>query len=395
MQRRAKRLSASFQAAFGIWPAGIWRSPGRVNLIGEHTDYNGGYALPMAIDRSLFAALAPRHDDTARLASTAAGLLDPVSLDPVERGRASGSWGVYPIGVALALRGDGVEVRGFDLLVDSDLPAGAGLASSAALCVAVGLGLCELAGQSIEPMRLAALARAAENDAAQAPTGLMDQLTLLFGTESHALFIDFEAGSVEPIGFNLTAAGLSLLVIDTGVRHANTDGVYARRRRCCADAAEALGRASLRSLDRAELAVRSSQLSAEQLRRASHVVAENERVLQAAELARAGPLRGTAAQRLGALMTASHASLRDDFEVSCDELDAVVDAALTAGALGARLTGAGLGGCVIALVPEHLASEIAAATTAALGELAGAGHASNRRVAPFVVRPSVAAHRLR
>jgi galactokinase len=319
-----------FADAFGRPPEGVWYAPGRVNLIGEHTDYNEGFALPFAIGAGLCVAAAARGDGMLALASRQQGgdvLAVPVTaLAP----GLPGGWAAYPAGMAWALRSAGHRIGGASLAIDADLPAGAGLSSSAALSCAAGLALAGLSRLDVPRPDLAALGRRAENDFAGVPTGPMDQL----------------------------AAGLVLLVIDTRVQHELTDGGYAARRRACQDAARALGVPSLREVTGTGPLAGLADPGLR--RRARHVVTENQRVLDAAALLRAGH-----PAEVGSLLTASHVSLRDDFEVSWPEADAAVVAALAAGALGARMTGGGFGGSVIALAPAGAASGVTAAVTAA------------------------------
>ena len=345
-----------FGERFGGSPEGVWRAPGRVNFIGEHTDYNDGFALPFAIGAGVCVAGATRKDGVVALSSRQYGeevvTVSPAALAP---GVLSG-WAAYPAGVAWALRSAGHRVGGASLAVDADLPAGAGLSSSAALECATGLALAGLYRLAVPGPELAAFGRRAENDFVGVPTGLMDQLAVLLGQAGHALLLDCRAGTGTSVPLDPAAAGLALLVIDTRARHELTDGGYAARRRACEDAARALGVPSLRDvtsvgeLDRLGDAVLR--------RRARHVVSENRRVLEVAGLLRAGQL-----SRVGSLLTASHASLRDDFEVSWPEADAAVEAALQAGALGARMTGGGFGGSVIALAPAAVSARVTGAVT--------------------------------
>jgi galactokinase len=347
-----------FADAFGRPPEGVWYAPGRVNLIGEHTDYNEGFALPFAIGAGVCVAAAARGDRLLALASRQQGgdvLTVPVTaLEP----GLPGGWAAYPAGMAWALRSAGHRIGGASLAIDADLPAGAGLSSSAALSCAAGLALAGLYRLDVPRPDLAALGRRAENDFTGVPTGPMDQLAVLLGQAGHALLLDCRAGTGTPVPFDPAAAELVLLVIDTRVQHKLTDGGYAARRRACQDAAHALGVRSLRDITGtgplaglADPALR---------RRARHVVTENQRVLDSVVLLRAGRPAGA-----GPLLTASHVSLRDDFEVSWPEADAAVAAALDAGALGARMTGGGFGGSVIALAPAAAASDVTAAVTGA------------------------------
>ncbi len=345
-----------FADRYGAQPEGVWRAPGRVNLIGEHTDYNDGFALPFAIAAGVCVAASARGDGILALTSRQQGAaVIEVPLGELTPGQ-PGGWAAYPAGVAWALLTAGHHVGGASLAIDADLAAGAGLASSAALECATGLALADLYQLAVPRTELAAIGRRAENDFAGAPTGLMDQLAVLLCQDGHALLLDCRSGAGVAVPLDAAAAGLALLIIDTRARHELTGGGYASRRRACEDAARALCVRALRDVAGASALDR---LSEDVLRRrARHVVSENERVRQAAELLRAGRL-----DRIGALLTASHSSLRDDFEVSWPEADAAVEAALEAGALGARMTGAGFGGSVIALVPAVAVADVAAAVT--------------------------------
>ncbi len=349
-----------FRERYGREPEGVWRAPGRVNFIGEHTDYNDGFALPFAIGAGVCVAAATREDGVVALSSRQYGEgLVTVSPGALAPGALDG-WAAYPAGVAWALRSAGHRVGGASLAVDADLPAGAGLSSSAALECATGLALAELYRLAVSRPELAALGRRAENDFVGVPTGLMDQLAVLLGQAGHALLLDCRDGTGTPVPLDPAAAGLALLVIDTRARHELTDGGYAARRRACEDAARAL---SVRSLRDVTSVGDLGRLTDSVLRRrARHVVTEDRRVLDTAELLRNGQLG-----RVGSLLTASHVSLRDDFEVSWPEADATVEAALDAGALGARMTGGGFGGSVIALAPEAAAASVAGAVADVFG----------------------------
>jgi galactokinase len=334
---------------------GVWRAPGRVNLIGEHTDYNDGFVLPFAIGAGVTAAAARRDDGLLALTSRQADGEDiTVPVDELRPGSVRG-WAAYPAGVAWALRMAGYPIGGVSLAFDSDLPLGAGLSSSAALECSAALALTELHGLSVPRPQLAAIARRAENEFVGAPTGIMDQSATLLCQTGHALLLDCRSGIGTAVPLDPVALGLALVIIDTRARHALTDGGYAARRQACEDAAQALGVRSLRDItDTSELVGLDPLL----LRRARHVVTENSRVLATAALLRSGQLA-----RTGPLLTASHASLRDDFEVSWPEADAAVDAAVEAGACGARMTGGGFGGSVIALVRGQHEAQVAAAVT--------------------------------
>jgi galactokinase len=324
-------VSEQFRLWAGDEPAQVWTAPGRVNLIGEHTDYNGGFVLPVAIDRFTTVAAGPRDDGVVRARS--------LQLDD------DAGWTVYVDGVVRALADEGVHVGGANVLVDSNVPAGAGLSSSAALEVAAAAALAAMAGARLELRQLAAVAYRAETEFVGVPVGIMDQTVVAVATEGHALFLDTRSLAVEHVPFNPAAHGLHLLVIDSGVRRRLNDGRYAERRKECEAAAAALGVPELRDATLSD--VEAAAIDETLRRRARHVVSENGRVLQAVELLRAGDLHA-----LGPLLLTSHASLRHDFEVSSPELDQIVEDAVRRGAVGARMTGAGFGGCALALVPD-------------------------------------------
>src|SRR5919107_751636 len=331
-------LEARFSAAFGRQPDGVWQAPGRVNLIGEHTDYNEGFVLPFAIDRTARVAVAARADKTVRLLSTYGdqGVVT-TSLGSLEPGSAKG-WTKYPLGVMWALRQRGIDVPGVDLLLDSNVPLGAGLSSSHAIECAVITALNELTGAGLEAQEMVLATQQAENDFVGAPTGIMDQSASLRGSKGHAVFLDCRNQNVSLVPFETEPADLVMLVIDTKVSHSHADGGYAPRRASCELGAEGLGVKALRDVQVADLEEAAGLLDEVTFRRVRHVVTENDRVLQTVELLAA---QGPAA--IGALLDASHVSMRDDFEISCPELDLAVEAARGAGALGARMTGGGFG----------------------------------------------------
>jgi galactokinase len=325
-------VSDQFRRWAGTDAAEVWRAPGRVNLIGEHTDYNGGFVLPIAIDRYTTVAAAPRSDGDVRARS-------------LQMADDSG-WTKYVDGVVRALADEGVRAHGADLLVDSTVPTGAGLSSSAALEVAVAAALSALAGAVLDTRRLAFIAYRAETVYVGVPVGIMDQTVVAMAEDGHALFLDTRSRAVEQVPFDPSAAGLHVVVVDSRVRRRLDDGRYAERRRQCEAAAAALGVDELRDATPDQVA--SAHMDETLRRRARHVVTEDERVLRAVDL-----LRSADVQALGPLFLASHASLRDDFEISCAELDRIVEQAMTEGAVGARMTGGGFGGCAIALVPTR------------------------------------------
>jgi galactokinase len=338
-------LAAAFTDRFGSEPDGLWSAPGRVNVIGEHTDYNGGFVLPFAIRHSTTVAAAVRPDRTVRVASTFAPDDDPVTadLDALEEGSVKG-WAAYPLGVLWAMEQSGYRCPGMDILVDSSVPVGAGLSSSAALECSVAVAVNELSEAGVSRRELAVIGQLAENRMVGAPTGIMDQSASLLGEPGHAVFLDCRSGDSRLVPLDLEGAGLELMVIDTRVSHSHATGGYAARRRSCELGAELMGVPSLRDLSVKDLAEAAGVLDEETFRRVRHVVTENARVEDTVQV-----LTATGPADLGSLLVASHASMRDDFEISCAELDTAVEAALGAGALGARMTGGGFGGSAIAL----------------------------------------------
>jgi len=325
---------------------GVWAAPGRVNLIGEHTDYNDGFVLPIALPQRVVVTARRRDDGVLNLRSRQEEAVVTVAVDGLAPGSVEG-WGAYAAGVAWSLHAEGLPVGGADLDFDGNVPLGAGLSSSAALECATAVALTELYDVDVERPALAALCRRAENDYVGVPSGVMDQYASLLCTAGHALFLDTRSMRPEQVPLDLGAAGLALLVIDTRAPHRLVEGEYADRRSACEQAAEQLGVRALRDITAEELETALDKLGGEvQRRRVRHIVTENARVLEVVALLR----DGGDPRRVGPLLSASHTSLREDYEVTSPELDEAVDAALAAGALGARMTGAGFGGCVIALV---------------------------------------------
>ncbi|WP_243717109.1 galactokinase [Actinomadura sp. KC345] len=357
-------LAAAFADAFGREPEGVWHAPGRVNLIGEHTDYNDGFALPFALPLGVSVAAARRDDGVVEVRSrqAAADVTAPVDGGPVvsEGWPSDRAWAAYPVGVARVLREHGAG--GASLLIDADLPQGAGLSSSAALECATALALCDLHGIEIDRPALARLAQRAENEQVGVPCGLMDQSASLLCAAGHALMLDCRSGLSSRAPFDPAAAGMSLLVVDTRAAHALAGGEYGRRRAECEEAASLLGVDALR--DVRDLAGALGTLRDPVLRRrVQHVVTENHRVEATVGLLRAG-----AVAELGAMLNASHLSLRDQFEVSWPEADTTVDAALRAGARGGRMIGGGFGGSVIVLTAADGAERVRDAVAAAYAE---------------------------
>ncbi|WP_022889852.1 galactokinase [Agromyces italicus] len=373
-----------FAEWFGRRPAGVWSAPGRVNLIGEHTDYNDGFVFPFAIDRRTSVALGDRDDRVVRVATSHEPEAVEIHLDALAPDAVSG-WAAYPLGVAWALRESGADLdlaRGVDLYIASDVPIGAGLSSSAAIECAVALALDEHWGLGFDRPALAKVGRLAENRVVGAPTGIMDQTASLLGAVDSAVFLDCRSldADVIPLGFD--AEGLSLVVVDTRVTHAHASGGYAARRASCEAGARGLGVESLRDVRVDDLARAAEVLDDETFRRVRHVVTENQRVLDTVRT-----LRERGAGAIGALLDASHVSMRDDFEISVPELDLAVSTAQSSGAIGARMTGGGFGGSAIALVPDALVPDVTRAVAAAFAD-----HGYREPVV-FTVRASEGARR--
>ena len=372
----------AYQTMTGAAPEGIWRAPGRINLIGEHTDYNDGFVMPFALPQAAYLAAGRRDDGVIRIVSVDLGEQFETTLEPLAPN--NDGWHAYLGGVFWALREAGYQVGGADLALASDVPIGAGLSSSAAIeCVLVE-ALNDLYDLGIAPMDRAKLARRTENAYVGAPTGLMDQAASTLCTEGHALFLDCRSLEVEQVPLDLAAHGQAILVVDTLTRHSHADGEYATRRADCEQAARLLGVPALRDVAADGLAERLASLGDERLvRRARHVVTEDQRVLDACAALRADDL-----PRLGELMTASHVSMRDDYEITEESVDQAVEVALANGALGARMTGGGFGGCVLALASLDDVDTIAEAVTR---EFARSGRDAP---ATFVARPAAGAGRL-
>ncbi|MGA5220456.1 galactokinase [Streptomyces cinereoruber] len=378
-------VATGFQSLYGTAPDGVWAAPGRVNLIGEYTDFNDGFVLPLALPHTAVAAVSRRDDGVLRLhsADVDGGIvqLDTNTLEPLS----GGGWAAYPAGVVWALREAGHPVTGADLHLASTVPTGAGLSSSAALEVVTALALNDLFGLGLSRPELARLAQRAENAFVGVPCGIMDQMASACALEGHALHLDTRDLSYRQVPFGLAAEGLTLLVVDTRVKHALGDGAYAERRAGCEAGARALGVRALREVDAARLPDALARLDDETVRRyVRHVVSDNARVERTIALLDAGNPRA-----VGPVLTEGHASLRDDLRVSCPELDLVVEAANAAGALGARMTGGGFGGSAVVLVETDRAEKVAAAVEEAF---AAAGHAAP---GVFPAVPSAGARRVR
>jgi galactokinase len=376
----AADLVQAFRARTGRPPVGVWAAPGRVNLIGEHTDYNDGYVMPFALAQRVLIAAAPRLDgiwSVTSLNNDSTEIFETADLQPGMTG-----WQAYVAGVVWALQEGGHRVGGADLVLTSNVPEGAGLSSSAALECAALTALADLNDLDIAGLDRAKLARRAENAFVGAPTGLMDQAAATLCTAGHALFFDCRTDDAEQVRFDTAGAGLEILVLDTKTPHALVDSEYAARRASCEEAARLLGVPALRDVDDMNAALQQLPDPVMQ-RRVHHVVSENVRVLEAVDVLRDGRIA-----ELAPLLDASHASMRDDFEITVPQVDLAVEIARASGALGARMTGGGFGGCIIALAPagesEQIGHEIAES-------FAAAGYGSPMH---FTAVPSVGARRL-
>ncbi|UZI30737.1 galactokinase [Streptomyces sp. VB1] len=381
--------AATFSELYGGEPDGIWAAPGRVNLIGEYTDFNDGFVMPLALPHTAVAAVSRRDDGVLRLySSDVPGGVVSLRVDELAPHSGHG-WAAYPAGVLWALREAGHPVTGADIALISTVPTGAGLSSSAALEVVTALALNDLFHLGLTGPELAVVGRRAENDFVGVPCGIMDQMASACCTEGHALHLDTRDLSLRQVPFDLAAQGLTLLVVDTRVKHALGDGAYAQRRAGCEEGARLLGIPMLRDLPHENLAAALTTLADagaddSVVRYVRHVVGDNRRVEQVIALLDAGDVRAA-----GPVLNEGHRSLRDDLRVSCPELDLVVEAANEAGALGARMTGGGFGGSAVVLVEEAAAGTVTKAVSEAF---AAAGH-----TAPgiFDAIPSAGARRLR
>lgn len=380
-----------FTERFGGDPAGTWSAPGRANLIGEHTDYNDGFVLPFAIQHRTHVAVRPRDDGRIRVVSTFddaivdVALPDLAAVFPSRRDEIV-EWARYPLGVAWALLAaagrSADEVAGADLAFASHVPVGAGLSSSAALEGATAVALAEVWGLELDRVALAQAGRTAENDAVGAPTGIMDQMASMLGRADAATFLDCRSLEATVVDLGFAGAGLEIVVIDTGVKHSHATGGYGERRAACERGARLMGVAALRDLSPADLPHAQTLMDDVTFRRVRHVVTENQRVLDTV-----ATLRTSGPSAIGDLLVASHASMRDDFEISVPELDTAVEAALASGAVGARMTGGGFGGAAIALVAR---AQVDAVTEAVTSAFAASGFSAPTI---FTVTPSAGAAR--
>jgi galactokinase len=351
-----------FTKVYGHPPRWLAAAPGRVNVIGEHTDYNDGFVLPMAIERYTVVAAAPNGSQKVQLRSTLESSTASVDLSQPLKPSAKGAWSNYPVGVIAGFLARGLKPGGFDALIHSTVPLGGGLSSSAALEVGTATLLEVITGKTLDPVDKALLCQKAEHEYAGMPCGIMDQFISVMGKANHLLLLDCRSRKSELVP--MTDASVALLITNTNVKHALTGGEYANRRAQCEQAAKILGVPSLRDATAEMLEHARSKMEPVVFRRARHVLGEIERTTHAAEGVRASNW-----PTVGQLMYASHASLRDDYEVSCAELDAVVEIAQgigsKGGVIGCRMTGGGFGGCTVALVrvdavdsiSKHVAAE--------------------------------------
>ncbi|MEV0491693.1 galactokinase [Streptomyces atratus] len=381
-------LVTAFTELYGTVPEGVWAAPGRVNLIGEYTDFNDGFVMPLALPHTARAAVARRTDGELRLHSTdVPGGVVQLRVEELAPHEGHG-WAAYPAGVVWALREAGHQVTGADIQLTSTVPTGAGLSSSAALEVVTALALNDLFGLGLSAAELAVLAQRAENAFVGVPCGVMDQMASACCVEGHALHLDTRDLTRRQVPFDLAAHGLRLLVVDTRVKHALGDGAYAERRAGCEAGARALGMGTLRDLpyeglDAALDTLAESGADESVVRYVRHVVSDNARVEQIIALLDAGEVRAA-----GPVLTAGHVSLRDDLRVSCPELDLVVSTANECGALGARMTGGGFGGSAIVLVDE---ADADAVTKSVLEAFTSHGYATP---GVFPAVPSAGARRI-
>jgi galactokinase len=369
---------AGFTDRFGYEPLGVWSAPGRANLIGEHTDYNNGFVLPFGIDRRTYVAIGERQDNQLRVSSSFSEQVIEISL--TEAKPEDLDWALYPLGVAWVMRE--YQNTGLDLFIDSDVPIGAGLSSSAAVECSVALALNDLWRAGKSRIELAKIGQRAENEVVGAPTGIMDQTASLLARADGAVFIDCKTLETKDVSLGLAEQGLVVAVIDTQVSHRHSDGGYRSRREACERGAETMGVASLRELSVADLDKAQGLMDDLTFRRVRHVVTENARVLETLDALADGQL-----EKLGELLLSSHASMRDDFEISIPELDLAVQTAMETGAVGSRMTGGGFGGAAIAVISETKLLELEQNVNRAF---AAAGFAEPR---VFAVLPSQGARR--
>lgn len=363
LEALGKLVTEQFTKAYGRPPRWLAAAPGRVNVIGEHTDYNDGFVFPMAIDRYTVIAAAPSAGgaNQVQLRSTVGEAAATIDLSRPLAPAKKGTWYNYPLGVIAGFMARGVKPGGFDALIHSTVPLGGGLSSSAALEVSTATLLEAITGKTLDPVEKALLCQKAENEYAGMPCGIMDQFISVMGQKDHILLLDCRSRKTELVP--MMDPTVALLVTNTNVKHELTGGEYAKRRAQCEAAAKTLGVPSLRDADAEKLERARAKMDDVVYRRARHVISEIERTVHAAEGVRASNW-----PTVGQLMYASHSSLRDDYEVSCPELDAVVDIALSigpkGGVYGCRMTGGGFGGCTVALVQAGQVADISSVIAA-------------------------------
>jgi len=377
-----KKTADEFARIYGRQPQWIAAAPGRVNVIGEHTDYNDGFVFPMAIDRYAVIAAAPAANGQIRLRTTTGDQVTTIDPSQPWKPAPKGTWFNYPLGVIAGFAARGVKIPGFDALIHSTVPLGGGLSSSAALEVATASVLESITGTKLDPVDKALLCQKAEHDYAGMPCGIMDQFISVMGRENHILLLDCRTRKTELVGMN--DSSVALLITNTNVKHELTGGEYATRRAQCKQAAAALGLKSLRDADMAKLDAGKDSMDQVTYRRARHVIGEIARTVAAAKETKASNWA-----KVGELMYASHASLRDDYEVSCPELDIVVEIAQAigqkGGVYGCRMTGGGFGGCTVALVKAD--------SVQAISDCIASEYEKRTKIKPtlFVSRPAAGA----
>ena len=363
----SEKLSSCFRSLFGKEPV-LYRAPGRVNIIGEHTDYNDGFVMPMNTAVYTWVAASPRNEPSVRVHSVLFDETFEFSLDAIEPGGAS-AWVEYAKGVASVLQDEGFELTGADLLIDGEIPLGGGLSSSASLEAVIATALLGCSGLEVDPMKVALMCQRAEHEFAGVPCGIMDQAVICACPEDHAIRLDCRSLEIKPIPL---PKELCLLVVDSGVKHQLSDGGYRQRRSECDFAIDLLrkkepGVASYRDVTGPMLEKYEAEFGDLPFRRARHAVSETLRVREAEKAIAGGKL-----EALGEILNASHASLRDDFMVSCDELDFLQQTAVqTAGVYGSRMVGGGFGGCTISLVDPAKLEEVRGLIVAAYAEYSG------------------------
>ena len=337
------KVVAGFIASYGYEPLGVWSAPGRANLIGEHTDYNNGFVFPFGIDRRTYVAVGLRQDKLCRVKSTFS--YESYQYELTKNKPEDMDWALYPLGVAWAMQSD--SSLGFDAYFTSDVPVGAGLSSSAAIECAIAVALNDLWKSGLSKQQLALIGQKAENQVVGAPTGIMDQTASMLAEDDCAVLLDCQSLETELVPLGLSEKKLIVAVMDTRVSHRHSDGGYRSRREACERGAKTMGVPSLRQLTEQDLARAEGLLDDVTFRRCKHVITENQRVLDAVEALKQNNL-----ELVGELLLKSHASMRDDFEISIPELDLAVTTAMSVGAVGSRMTGGGFGGAAIALIQE-------------------------------------------